>query len=59
MWTKWQVDEMTLYRALYGKTLWTCNLRQIDRFRSKLVSFLLSVTKPTTLHKQVILLQDP
>jgi hypothetical protein len=31
--------------GLYYKTLWAHNARQMDRFRSKLVSFILLVTR--------------
>jgi hypothetical protein len=33
---------------LYYKTLWIRNLRKIDRFRCKLLSFLLSATNTLT-----------
>ncbi len=45
--------------GLYYKTVRTRNLRQIDIFCSKLVSFLLPGTKYTCLFKHTSLLQIP
>ncbi len=41
------------------KTLLTRNLRQMDIFHGKLMSFLLSVTKHISLDKHTSLLQNP
>ncbi len=46
-------------RGLHYKTFWISNLRKIERFCSKLVSFLLPVAKHNSLDKHTSLLHNP